>query len=266
MYVTSRRIGLDMNVYLLKRLIVRDIKDKYRGSVLGFLWSLLKPLLVLCLYAFFFDVLFQRKWVSAESGDIPYAMIIYSGLLLVECITEVSGRSVDIIRGNVNYVKKIIFPLTYFPVVITVSAMVQAMISFVILVAVQSFLSGFSFFMLEGFLIFIPLFFLALGVSLLISALSVYLRDMSNVVVLISSFLVYVSPVLFSVSELPSGFQKLLYINPLTYLIENVRYTVLYHGGMNWHYYLVSVLFGFGFYCVGRTVFNRLKKGFCDVL
>ncbi len=255
------------NRYLLFQLIKNDIKQKYQGSVLGILWSFIVPILMLIIYTFMFSVVFQAKWDIDTTDKYQFALVLFCGLSAFNILSEVMSRSAGIIASNVNYVKKVIFPLELFPVVLVCTALFTALINFLILVIVKVILyhnvSKTLFLFLPALL---PLIILALGVGLFVSATSVYLKDIANIISVLVTVLMYMSPVFFPLSAVPENVRIVCEINPMTYIIENVRKVVLYSEWLDLKSYGISLLVGIAFATFGYFVFKRAKEGFADVL
>lgn len=255
------------NNYLLRQLIKKDIEEKYKGSILGMLWSIIVPILMLCIYTFIFSEVFQAKWDIDTTNKYQFALVLFCGLSAFNLVSEVMNRSTTLIASNVNYVKKVIFPLELFPVVITFSALFNCVISYLILIVAIYILNG----MISPtlFLIipaFIPLIILTIGLGLFISALSVYLKDVSNAIAVIVTMLMYLSPVFFPLSSVPDDFRGMCEVNPMTYIIENFRNVVLYGEKLNLKFFVISSLFAVVIYAIGYLTFMRTKEGFADVL
>lgn len=253
--------------FVIGQLAKRAILGRYRGTVLGLLWSLLTPLLLLAVYTFVFGTILQVRWVSQSGGNAEFAAILFSGMLvhgiLAECLTQAS----TLIVSNPQYVKKVVFPLEALPWVTVISAFFQGVISTGILLAYLFFVQGSI--PWTAVLFPIPLFVLAfvcIAVGWLISATAVYLKDIAQMMGLLSTVLFFMAPILYPKTALPVEFQNLLYLNPLTYIIEQFRAVVLWGELPNWN--------GLGLYGVASVViawmslawFQRTRRGFADVL
>ena len=255
------------NKYLLWQLIKKDIQQRYQGSVLGILWSFIVPILMLVIYTFIFSEVFQAKWDIDTSDKYQFALVLFCGLSAFNLVGEVMNRSTALIAINTNYVKKVIFPLEMLPVVITMSALFNCCISFLILIVAKLVLyQNISATLYMIFLLFVPLIVMAVGLGLFISAISVYLKDVGNAISVIVTVLMYLSPVFFPLSSVPENFQSVCVANPMTYIIENFRNVVLYGECINWQYFGTSCLTAIIIYAIGRIVFARAKEGFADVL
>jgi len=255
------------NKYLLGQLIKKDIEQRYKGSVLGILWSLIVPILMLVIYTFVFSEIFQAKWNIETTNKFEFALILFCGLSCFNMIAEVMNRSTNLIACNINYVKKVIFPLEILPVTITFSALFNSVISFLILIIANLILnhtvSGTLF---QIIFVFVPLILLCIGLSLFISALSVYLKDIGNAIGIIVTILMYISPVFFPLTSVPDNFRVICEANPMTYIIENFRNVVLYNTNLNMEFYFKSIVFSILSLVIGYLVFKRVKEGFADVL
>jgi len=254
-------------MYLLIQLTKKDIALRYKGSVLGLLWSFITPLLSLAVYTVVFSVVFQARWNLQTESKGMFALILFGGLLVINMENEILQRSVTLIASNVNYVKKVIFPLEILPIMVTLSALFTALISMVLLILANLFFQRTilaTTWMLP--LIFIPYVCMSIGISYIVSAISVYLKDMASFITILMMLLMYTSPVFYSLEMIPSQLVFVCKLNPLTYIIENVRNVSLLNTGMNWKYWLISFVIGGVLLLAGQKIFRRLREGFADVL
>ena len=253
--------------FVIGQLAKRAILGRYRGTVLGLLWSLVTPLLLLAVYTFVFGTILQVRWVSQSGGNAEFAAILFSGMLvhgiLAECLTQAS----TLIVANPQYVKKVVFPLEALPWVTVISAFFQGVISTGILLAYLFFVQWDI--PWTAVLFPIPLFVLAfvcIAAGWLISATAVYLKDIAQMMGLLSTVLFFMAPILYPKTALPVEFQNLLYLNPLTYIIEQFRAVVLWGELPNWNglalYGIVSVAIAW----MSLAWFQKTRKGFADVL
>tara|TARA_Y100001934_G_scaffold50856_1_gene62071 strand:+ start:229 stop:1074 length:846 start_codon:yes stop_codon:yes gene_type:complete len=253
--------------FVIGQLAKRAILGRYRGTVLGLLWSLVTPLLLLAVYTFVFGTILQVRWVSQSGGNAEFAAILFSGMLvhgiLAECLTQAS----TLIVANPQYVKKVVFPLEALPWVTVISAFFQGVISTGILLAYLFFVQGGI--PWTAVLFPIPLFVLAfvcIAAGWLISATAVYLKDIAQMMGLLSTVLFFMAPILYPKTALPVEFQNLLYLNPLTYIIEQFRAVVLWGELPNWNglalYGIASVAVAW----MSLAWFQKTRKGFADVL
>lgn len=255
------------NNYLLRQLVKKDIQQRYQGSVLGMLWSFIVPILMLVIYTFVFSEVFQAKWDINTEDKYQFALVLFCGLTAFNMVGEVMNRSTVLIVSNTNYVKKVIFPLEILPVVTVFSALFNAIISFLILIVAQLIIyHTVSSTIYLIFLAMIPLIILCTGLGLFISAISVYLKDVGNIVSVLVTVLMYMSPVFFPLTSVPESFRGVCEANPMTYIIENFRNVVLYGKMLDWKFYGISCVVAVVVYLLGKVVFMRAKEGFADVL
>lgn len=253
--------------FVIGQLAKRAILGRYRGTVLGLLWSLVTPLLLLGVYTFVFGTILEIRWVTQSGGNAEFAAILFSGMLvhgiLAECLTQAS----TLIVANPQYVKKVVFPLEALPWVTVISAFFQGVISTGILLVYLLISQGSI--PWTAVLFPIPLFvlsFVCIAVGWLIAATAVYLKDIAQMMGLLSTVLFFMAPILYPKSVLPVEFQHLLYLNPLTYIIEEFRAVVLWGELPDWN--------GLGLYLLGAILiawlsmawFQKTRKGFADVL
>lgn len=255
------------NKYLVKKLVARDIKQKYKGSVLGMLWSWLVPVMMLIVYTFVFSEVFQAKWGSGTTDKYQFALSMFCGLSIFNVFAETMNRSVTLMICNTNYVKKVMFPLELLPFVVVVSSMFNCIISILILIVARFILyQTVSSFLLLLIPALIPVVIMAVGMGLFLSSLGVYLRDVGSVISVIVAVLMYATPVFYSLTNVPDKFRIIALANPLTYIIEDVRCIMIFDKTFEIGNYVLSFCIAVLFYVVGLIVFERSKEGFADVL
>lgn len=255
------------NWYLLKSLVKADIKQRYQGSILGILWSLIIPMMMLAIYTFVFSEIFKAKWDIGTTNKFQFALMLFCGLSFYNMFADVLGRSVGLILQNQNYVKKVVFPLEILPLVITFSALFNCLISFSVLILANAIL-GESIYLtaLLSPLVLIPHIFYCAGIAYLFSAISVYLRDLASFVSVLLTVCMYLTPVFFPLSAIPETFRKFIMLNPMTYAIENMRNVIIYGKGIDLVFYAISILVSLLIFALGWWVFKRAKPGFADLL
>lgn len=254
--------------YLFRFLVIQDIKRRYQGSVLGLLWSLLIPLIMLSIYTFIFSEVFQAKWnIVSTDNKFEFALMLFCGLSLYNMFGDVLGRAVGLIEQNQNYVKKVVFPLEILPGVITFSALFNCVVCYAILIVANLLLNGHLYVtVLLMPIVLVPHIAFCLGVAYLFSAISVYVKDLVNFVSVLITVGMYLSPVFFPLSAVPEKFRIIMMCNPMTYSIENMRNVIIYGIGINGLYFAVSALCALAVYALGWWIFKRAKSGFADLL
>lgn len=245
----------------------REVLGRYRGSAFGLLWSFFNPLFMLAVYTVVFSVVFKARWNTGSDSKTEFALVLFAGLIVFNLFSECISRAPGIILGNANYVKKVVFPLEILPVVTLLSALFHGLISLgVWLLAYLVFFGLPHATVLYLPLVIVPLFLLIMGLSWALSSLGVYLRDVSQFIGIVTTVLMFLSPIFYPASALPENYRRLLYLNPLTAVIEQTR-DVLFWGknpdfSMLSIYWLVSALVAW----LGFAWFQKTRKGFADVL
>ena len=256
------------NRTLIWQLLRRDIHSRYRGSVLGLFWSLVTPLLMLFIYTFVFQYIFKSRWSdSTGNTTLSFAIILFLGLSLHGLFTEIITKSPSLITGNQNFVKKIVFPLDVLSWITLFGAIFTFLISFVLLlifIFVESRSIPLTALLLP--IILLPYLLLLIGISWFLAALGVYLRDIQQITGTLSTLVLFLSPVFYSVEILPENLRPLIFINPLSYVVEACRALLIYGQLPSFVglgiYSLVAVVVAF----LGYQFFQKVRPGFSDVL
>lgn len=267
--ISPREIVLSLwtNRNLLAGLIRREIVGRYQGSVLGILWSLFNPVLMLAVYTFFFSVIFQVRWLGGSGSKTEFALILFAGLLVFNFFAECIARAPGLILSNVNYVKKIVFPLELLPVVAMGSATFHLLISFLVWLVFYAAIFGVPH---AGVLLFpvvlVPLVLLTLGVSWVLASLGVYLRDVSQVIGALVPVLMFLSPVFYPIKSLPEEYQAVVHISPITVAVEQARDVMYWGAPLGWKVWGTYLAISCVIAWLGFSWFQKTRKGFADVL
>lgn len=256
------------NRKLIFQMAQREVLGRYRGSIIGLAWSFFNPLLMLTVYTFFFSYVFKSKWGGAQdAGHADFAVVLFVGLIIHGLFAECINRAPLLINSNVNYVKKVIFPLEVFPWIAMGSALFHAGISALVLLALQLIIVGSLQWTIIFFpLVIIPFLLVTLGFSWFLAATGVFVRDIGQTTGMITSVMLFVSPVFYPISSLPSKIHWLVMLNPLTLIIEDSRKVLLFGEMPDWFglsiYSMVSIIVAW----TGFWWFQKTRKGFADVL
>ena len=255
---------------LLIQMTLREIQQRYKGSWLGMGWAIITPLIMLVVYTFVFQSVFQARWPGMEletHSGVQFALNLFVGIIFFTLFSDVMTRSPGIISQQPNLVKKVVFPLELMPWVIVLSALFQAMISFIILIAGTWLLLG-SVPLSAIYLPLLILFFLPLlfGMAWGLAGLGVYVPDMQHLTAMITTPLMFLSPVFYPISMLPEWAQPWLNLNPLTLVIEAGRAIFFGSQWPEWSLMLAYVVVAFCCLIIGALSFHKLRKGFADVL
>lgn len=253
---------------LAMQLARREVLGRYRGTMLGLAWSFFYPAIMLTVYTFVFSVVFKAKWgIETEGGHANFAVVLFAGMLVHGVLAEVLVRAPGAVLYNTNYVKRVIFPLEILPVTNVMTAAFHMLVSVgVLLVAMLILGNKWQLTLLALPLVLLPLMIFSLGVAWFLAAVGVFVRDVGQMMNVFATILLFVSPVFFPLSAIPEQFQFLVLLNPLTFIIEQARSVLLFG---QWPditglaiYTAISVMVMW----LGFFVFQKMRKGFADVL
>lgn len=256
-----------MHRQLIVRMSQREVIGRYRGSVMGLMWSFLNPLFMLAIYTFVFSVVFRARWGTGEESRTQFAVVLFAGLIVHTLFSEVINRAPQLILGNVNYVKKVVFPLEILPVVQLIAASFHGLISVAVLLAAKLLFTGSI--PLSALLfpvVILPLMILTLGLAWALASLGVFARDVGQTIGLITSVMLFMSPVFFPIQSLPAPLQPWMQLNPLTFIIEQMREVLVWGHVPQWSGLLLYWLISLGVAWLGFAWFQKTRKGFADVL
>jgi lipopolysaccharide transport system permease protein len=269
-YPTSMRAmggALWHNRALIQRFVVREVAGRYRGSFFGLAWSFFHPLFMLAIYTVVFTMVFEAKWSGPEDSQVGFSLVLFVGMILHGFFSECLTRAPGLVLGNVNYVKKVVFPLEILPPAALGSALFHAAISFVVLLGMFAVLHGLPpATLVAAPLVLAPLALFGLGASWFLASLGVYVRDVGQMAGVLSTVLLFVSPVFYSVNAVSEGMNWILKINPLAATITQMRGVVLWGQWPDWGALAAYAAVSFVFAWLGYAWFQKTRTGFADVL
>ncbi|MBN8654294.1 MAG: ABC transporter permease [Anaerolineae bacterium] len=256
------------NRHLILQMIRRDVSARYRGSLLGLTWSFIYPLLMLVVYTFVFSVVFKSRW-STDAGEskTDFAILLFAGMIVFGLFSEGINRAPGLIVSNVNYVKKVVFPLEILPLVSLGSVLFHSMVSVFVLLIMQvitNHILPWTIIFLP--LVLLPLLFASMGIGWLLAALGVYVRDIGQVTSVFTTALMFLSAVFYPVSALPENYQNLIKLNPLVYIIIEFRNVLILSIPPDWFVLGTALISGLAIAAMGFWSFQKLRKGFADVI
>lgn len=257
-------INVFKNLYkyreLLKTNVKKEIRGKYKNSFLGVLWSFLNPLLQIIVYAVVFQVILKNP-------KEDYAIFLCCGLIPWTFFSSAITRSAFTMIENGNIIKKVYFPREILPISIVTSEAVNFIISTVIILGFVIF-GGIG---LSKYIIFYPIVLLAqyillIAIALIVSSISVYVRDLQHLIGVAMQLLFYATPIVYSSETIPDSFKWILNLNPMTYIINGYR-DIFYNQTMiDIVPLLILILISIVACVVGYIIFNKLQKGFAEQL
>lgn len=251
---------------LLLAFLMRDLHGRYRGSTLGLLWYIINPLLMLTVYTLVFSKIFGMRWGNNEGGTMIFALNLFAGLLVNGFFAEALQRGCQSILSQPNLVKKVTFPLPILPLVVSLSSFVHFVLGSLVLLGLVLLQSDAPFRLWQLLLWLPPMVLLAAGMAWMVASLTVFIRDLAQIIGLGLSALIFLAPIFYPFSQVPEAFQPWMLLNPLTMPTEAMRAALL--GGPElpgtWLllYWTVAIII----FLTGWHVFKFLKNGFADVL
>jgi len=263
---TEKNYWIDLWRYRELFLILawRDISVRYKQTIIGILWALLRPFLTMVV----FTVIFGRIAKLPSDGDAPYALLVFAGMLPWTLFANALAEASNSLINNANLIGKVYFPRLIIPTATVVTAFIDFLISFVIMAAMMlyyRFIPGWQMLLLPFFIILAVL--ASLGPGLWITALNVKYRDFRYVIPFVVQFGLYVSPVGFSSGVIPDRWRLLYSVNPIVGVIDGFRWCIL--GGNSPLYlpgFLMSLAIIAFFLWLGVSRFRRMEKTFADLI
>jgi len=249
-------------------MIQREVIGRYKGSVIGLASSFFNPIFMLSVYTIVFSMIFKARWgIGTEESTSQFALILFAGIIVLNFFVEVLNRAPNLILSNVNYVKKVVFPLEILSVISVGEALFHACISFIILIIAFAGYNGYlNFTILLIPVVMLPLVFLSLGFSWMLASIGVFVRDTGQTIGLLTPVLMFLSPVFYPVNAVPKMLQPYIMANPITFIIEQVRSIVIWGKFPDWYgigiYFVMAILF----MKIGFSWFQKTRRGFADVI
>ena len=245
---------------LLKTNIKKEIRGKYKGSWLGILWTFLNPLLMLAVYSFVFPYILR---VDVEN----YTIFMIVALIPWNFFTAAVQSGTGSVVANGNILKKVYFPREIIPISITTSQLVNFLITCIIMFAFIIFSGvGFSIHLLLFPLLVLIQYVLTLAITFVLSAITVFVRDIDHFVSVILMLGFYATPIVYQANMLPEKFQWVLKLNPMAQLIETYRAILYYHEMPDWTMIGIWGVLSIILLVLGYAIFKKLEKSFVEEL
>ena len=256
------------NRQLIWQMTRREIALRYRGSILGLAWSFLNPLLMLLVYTFVFSVVFKAHWGGdVNESRIDFAILLFAGMIVFNLFAEIVNRAPGLVVFNANYVKKVVFPLEILPWVSLGAVLFHSLVSLIVLLLLQVLVNfALPWTVLLFPLVLLPLIFAALGLAWFLAALGVYVRDIGQITSVFTTILMFLSAVFYPLTALPEQYQRWLRLNPLVLIVSESRNVLILGKMPDWRSLVVVFIVGIGMAMGGFWWFQKMRKGFADVI
>lgn len=259
---------------LIITLVTRELKARYRGTIFGFLWSFLNPLLLLTVYSIVFGVILPGSSGRVEGADlqgIDYAIFLFSGLLPWIWFSSSTLESANVLFIHGNLIKKIQFPIEVLPIMVVLTNMINFILGLPILLLLILFLGNTI--SLTWWVFFFPAailvqFVFTMGLSFLVSALTVHFRDLKDILANVLTFWFFGTPVIYAFAQ--ESIQKhpavvtMLTLNPMTHIIEAYHYSFAFGKLPHWKKLPVTFLVGLLLFYLGYLIFDKLRDTFVE--
>ena len=257
------------NRQLIVQMTKREVVGRYQGSAFGLAWSFLNPVFMLVVYTFVFSEIFKSRWggVGGDDSKTQFAIVLFVGMIVLSLFSEVLNRAPGLILSNANYVKKVVFPIEILPVIAMGAALFHSLISLGVLLAAFVLFNGYLHWTAVFFpLVLLPLVILTMGLAWMLASLGVFLRDVGQTIGIITTVLMFLSPVFYPVTAVPEKARPFIMANPLTFIIEQAREVLIWGHFPNWLGLAIYTLAATVVAWAGYAWFQKTRKGFADVL
>jgi lipopolysaccharide transport system permease protein len=252
--------------HLIAVMVKRDLLGQYKGSMMGFFWTIINPLGHLLLYTFVFSIILKVRF-SVDGSTTNFAMYLMAGLIPWTALAESLNRSTSSVVENPNLVKRVVFPLEILPLATVVSSLISGLVGTVLLVSVSSFFIH----TVHATVLFIPVILLSqflfiAGLSWMLGSLGVYLQDLKHVMSLALSTWMYATPIVYPATSFPKSLHLLLWLNPMAGIVTDYRRVILEGLQPDWTMYASYTAIGLTTWFVGYFFFCKTKRSFADVV
>lgn len=252
---------------LIQSLVSRELKARYRGTILGFLWSFFNPLLLMVVYTIVFGFIIRPRDPAFEGSPWLYALFLFSGVLPWVWFASSSLESANVLMIHGNLIKKILFPAEVLPIMVVSSNLVHFIFGLPILfLFVPIFGKSFTPYILLLPLVILTQFVFSLGFAFLISSLTVHFRDIKDILSNFLTFWFFASPIVypmsFSTIQQSKFLRVFLNLNPMTHIMQGYQNCVFFGTMIHWKKLGVTFFLALILFFVGYSIFDRLRDSF----
>lgn len=250
---------------VIKAMAVREIQSRYAGTLAGFVWSVVNPLMIILVYWFVFSVGFKVQPV----GNVPFIVVFMSGMIPWTMFAETLMANTNAIIANAHLVKKTVFPTEILPIVNLAASFISHGIMLIILIVLLLLNNiPFSFYNLQILYYLAALSVFTIGLGWIFSALNVFYRDTGQILGVVINMWFWLTPVVWLMGIIPEKYQYIIKLNPMYYIVDGYKTSFIYHAPF-WQNYKLGIYFwaiALLMFIIGGLTFRRLKPEFADVL
>ncbi|MCC6391813.1 MAG: ABC transporter permease [Bryobacterales bacterium] len=251
---------------LLYQMVRRDFESRFVGSVAGWMWGLIHPVVQLVSWTFVFQICLKAP-VPANEATQNYTMWLFCGYLPWMLFNETLVRSANCLLDQSNLITKTVFPSEVIPVSMFLSALLSHLMALVMVVLGSILVLGY----VSGMVALLPIYMfltglLGIGLGWIISSLQVYLRDTSQAMTVVLTLWFWITPIFITEDSVPAGLRFLVHYNPMSYLVRAYRSSLLSYRPPNLEELGLLSLYAVAIFILGGLFFRHLKRGFADVL
>jgi len=252
--------------HLILLMVKRDLLGRYKGSLIGFFWTIINPLGHLLLYTFVFSIILKVKF-GGDGSTGNFALYLMAGLLPWVALSESLSRATTSITEQPNLVKRVVFPLQILPLSVVLSSLTSGLVGLSVLVVLAAVFGG----GIKATVLFLPLILLSQflfmsGLSWLLASLGVYLHDLKHMMALSLSIWMYMTPIVYPSSAFPAKLQWMLWLNPMAGIVTDYRNILLKGVQPDWPMYAMYTITALALWFAGYYFFSKTKRTFADVV
>ncbi|MBI2769649.1 MAG: ABC transporter permease [Burkholderiales bacterium] len=252
---------------LIRTFAAREVHSRYRQSWLGAVWVVLTPLLMLGVYTLVFRHVFGVRWGTTVESNLSFAIRLYAGLAVFNFFAECVSRAPRLVLDQPHLVKKVVFPLEILPWVGTVAALVHLATALLILMGLGLWeLGALPATLVALPLVWLPLIPLTVGLGWWLAGIGTFVRDVGQVIAMVLSLMMFLSPIFFPVEALPVQLRSLIFLNPLALIITETRHVLIDGIWPNWPALGLNFLACAVIAATGAAFFRAARPGFADVV
>ena len=243
-------------------LVWRNIKVRYKQTLLGISWAIIQPFMMMVVFTIFFG-----KFAGMPSDGIPYPLFTFSALVPWTYFSVTLGATGNCLVANANLLRKVYFPRLALPASMVISGLLDLAIASIVLIGMLIYYQvALSWELCLLPVLVIPLVVLTLGVGMFLAALNVMFRDVQHAIPFLVQLWLFATPIIYPLSILPDQVQPLASLNPMTGLIEGFRAILLPDRNIEWSSLLVSCLVALLVFVIGLLYFQKTEAEFADII